>query len=285
MFSLSQGRVLASSLILSAVGLAAPAMLVAQAPVPPGAAPCVQPGCAAPPCAAPAPCCAPTCCPCPRPPDICTCTTFHPVCETTYHSQPVVGFHDVCRTCYRQEPYCVTVPVTRMQCVTSDEGCYKMVWCPRIVTRQVPHTEYRQQVCTRTVPYTINQRVPHVTNVCVPECHTHYVPQTNTFLKCPAPCPTCCPPPGCAAPGCGCGVTQNGPVGYPAQAMAAAPMPQQQPVALTAESQPALSPVPYPNAAANNQQVMPTSAQMPDPAYMRAQAIAAASATGRGMPQ
>jgi hypothetical protein len=285
MVSLSQGRVLATSLILSAVGLAAPGMLVAQAPGPGVGAPCVQPPCGPAPCAAPAPCCASTCCPCPQPPDICTCTTFRPVCETTYRNQSVVGFHDVCHTCYRQEAYCVTVPVTRMQCVTCDEGCYKMVWCPRIVTRQVPRTEFRQQVCTRAVPYTVSQRVPHVTNVCVPECHTHYVPQTNTFLKCPTPCPApCCPAPCCPGPGCAGGVplTQNSPAAYALQTMAAAPPAQsQQPVALTAEPQANLAPVPYPDAAAANQQVVQTGAQAPDPAYLRAQSIAAAYATNR----
>ena len=93
-------------------------------------------------------CCAPpvTCCAPPPPPDVCTCTTYKPVCDTCYHQQPVVTYHDVCRTCYRQEPYCVTVPVTKVDCVTCDEGCYKMVWCPHIVTKQVPRTEYHQQI-------------------------------------------------------------------------------------------------------------------------------------------
>jgi hypothetical protein len=281
MFSLSRGNVLASSLILLNIGLGAPAVLVAQGP----AAPCVSPPAG---CCAPAACGAPaTCCPCPQPPDICTCTTFRPVCETTYHPQQVVGYHEVCRTCYRQEPYCVTVPVTRMQCVTSDEGCYKMVWCPRIVTRQVPHTEYRQQVCSRTVPYTVTQRVPHVTNVCVPECRTHYVPQTNTYLKPPCPQP-CCTAPCCPGPACGCGVplTQNTPAAYPAQAMAAAAPIQQQAGVLTPEAPAALAQVPYPDAsAANNQAVIPTSAQVPDPSYLRAQQAAAAWASNRAMAQ
>lgn len=197
----------------------------ATAAYPPSAA------CGAPACAAPAACCAPTtcaapaaCCPCPQPPDICTCTTFRPVCETTYHQQPVVGYHDVCRTCYRQEPYCVTVPVTKVDCVRVDEGCYKMVWCPKIVTKQIPRTEFHQQVCSRTVPYTVTQRVPHVTNVCVPECRTRYVPHTRTFLK--PPCPTCVPCPCPPTPGCGAPVSigaNEGGQGYSTQSMAAAP--------------------------------------------------------------
>ena len=108
-------------LVFLSLGLAHPGMLLAQGPG----------------CCAPAPCarrvCAPpvTCCAPPPPPDVCTCTTYKPVCETCYHQQPIMTYHDVCRTCYRQEPYCVTVPVTKIDCITCDEGCYKMVWCPQ----------------------------------------------------------------------------------------------------------------------------------------------------------
>ena len=151
----------------------------------------------------PATCCAPpvTCCAPPPPPDVCTCTTYKPVCDTCYHQQPIVTYHDVCRTCYRQEPYCVTVPVTKVDCITCDEGCYKMVWCPHIVTKQVPRTEYRQQTCCRTVPYTVTQRVPQVMMQTVPEYRVRYCPETHTYIKPPCnPCP-CCPMP--CAPGCG----------------------------------------------------------------------------------
>ena len=75
-----------------------------------------------------------------------------------------MGYHQVCKTCYRQEQYCVNVPVTKFNCVTVDEGCYKMVWCPRPVVKQIPYTEYHQQVCSRCVPYTVTQCVPHVTD-------------------------------------------------------------------------------------------------------------------------
>ncbi len=202
MFSSSRGFLRSSGLLVLAVGLVQPANIFGQAP-----------GCVAPPvqsCGAPATCCAPpTCCPpapccapCP-PPDICTCTTFKPVCDTTYRTQQCVGYHQVCKTCYRQEPYCVTVPVTKVNCVTVDEGCYKMVWCPRPVVKQIPYTEYHQQVCSRTVPYTVTQCVPHVTTQVIPECHVRYVPCTHTYLKPPcvpcAPC-SCCPT---AAPTCG----------------------------------------------------------------------------------
>src|SRR5579885_2870186 len=204
MFSSSRGFLRSSALLVLAVGLVQPANIFGQAPcVAPPAPSCGAPVtcCAPPTCCPPAPCCAP----CP-PPDICTCTTFKPVCDTCYRTQQCVGYHQVCKTCYRQEPYCVTVPVTKVNCVTVDEGCYKMVWCPRPVVKQIPYTEYHQQVCSRTVPYTVTQCVPHVTTQVIPETHVRYVPCTQTFLKppcntCPpCGCGPCCPPPGCAAP-------------------------------------------------------------------------------------
>lgn len=119
----------------------------------------------------------------------------------------------------------MTVPVTKVDCVTVDEGCYKMVWCPRPVVKQVPRTEYHQQVCSRCVPYTVSQCVPHVTTQVVPECHMRYVPCTHTFLK-PA-CPPCAPCPCCPAAGPCCGapvpLTQQMPAGgYGSQGMASA---------------------------------------------------------------
>jgi hypothetical protein len=131
----------------------------------------------------------------------------------------------------------VTVPVTKVDCVTCDEGCYKMVWCPKIVTKQVPRVEYHQQVCCRTVPYTVSQRVPQVMTQIVPEYRVRYCPETHTFIKPPCnPCP-CCPPvaPGCGVPACGVPVpfmSQAAPAGYPQQAMVAA------------QPQPMLAPVP-----------------------------------------
>ena len=68
-------------LVLLSLGLANPGTLLAQGP-----------GCCAPAPCAPATCCAPpvTCCAPPPPPDVCTCTTYKPVCETCYHQQPIV---------------------------------------------------------------------------------------------------------------------------------------------------------------------------------------------------
>jgi len=231
MFSSSRGFLRSSGLLVLAVGLVQPANIFGQAPgcVAPPAASCGAPAtcCAPPTCCPPAPCCAP----CP-PPDICTCTTFKPVCDTTYRTQQCVGYHQVCKTCYRQEPYCVTVPVTKVNCVTVDEGCYKMVWCPRPVVKQIPYTEYHQQVCSRTVPYTVTQCVQHVTTQVIPECHVRYVPCTHTYLKPPcvpcAPC-SCCP---AAAPSCGAPfpLSQQMPAGgFTSQGIASATpnMPQQ----------------------------------------------------------
>jgi hypothetical protein len=217
MFSLSREFLRSSGLLLLAAGLVQPAVSFGQAPG----------------CCAPAPCCPPTpcCAPCP-PPDICTCTTFRPVCETCYRTQQCVGYHQVCKTCYRQEQYCVNVPVCKVNCVTVDEGCWKTIWCPRPVVKQIPYTEMHQQVCSRCVPYTVTQCVPHVTCQVVPECHVRYVPCTHTYLK-PA-CPTCCAPPCCptVAPGCGAPMplSQVTPeTGYPTQGLAAAApsLPQQ----------------------------------------------------------
>src|ERR1700733_11282605 len=213
MFSSCRGFLRSSGLLVLAVGLVQPANIFGQAP-----------GCVAPPaasCGAPATCCAPApcCAPCP-PPDICTCTTFKPVCDTTYRTQQCVGYHQVCKTCYRQEPYCVTVPVTKVNCVTVDEGCYKMVWCPRPVVKQIPYTEYHQQVCSRTVPYTVTQCVQHVTTQEIPERHVRYVPCT--------PCSCCL----AVAPSCGASfpLSQQMPAGgFTFQVIASATpnMPQQ----------------------------------------------------------
>jgi hypothetical protein len=66
---------------------------------------------------------------------------------------------------------------------------------------------------------------------------------------------------------------------------AAAPV-QQQPGALIPEAPAALAQVPYPDAsAASNQAVTTTSAQVPDPSYLRAQQAAAAWASNRAMAQ
>jgi hypothetical protein len=263
MFSPSRAILPSFGLVLLSLGLAQPGTLLADGPG----------------CGCPVPCAPVTCCAPPPPPDICTCTTYKPVCDTCYHQQPVVTYRDVCRTCYRQEPYCVTVPVTKVDCVTVDEGCYKMVWCPRVVTKQVPRTEYHQQVCCRTVPYTVNQRVPQMMTQIVPEYRVRYCPETHTFLKPPCnPCP-CCPPP--VVPGCGAPVpflSQSTPPGVAPQAMVSAPAGQPQQPALAADSA-MLAPVPQ---AASAEPVAPTSAEITNP-YARARSAANVWQTNRNL--
>jgi hypothetical protein len=169
--------------------------------------------------------------------------------------------------------------VTKVDCVTVDEGCYKMVWCPRVVTKQVPRTEYHQQVCCRTVPYTVNQRVPQMMTQIVPEYRVRYCPETHTFLKPPCnPCP-CCPPP--VVPGCGAPVpflSQSTPAGLAPQAMVSAPASQLQQPALAADSA-TLAPVPQ---AASAEPVAPTSAEITNP-YARARSAANVWQTNRNL--
>ncbi len=272
MFSLSRGIVRPFGLALLGAGFVTSSLLAA----PPAPSPAVPP---ATPMAGPAMgggCCAPcptTCCaPCP-PPDVCTCTTYKPVCDTCYRTQPVVGYHDVCRTCYRQEPYCVTVPVTKVDCVTVDEGCYKMVWCPKPVTKQIPRVEYHQQVCSRTVPYTVTQRVPHVTTQVVPEYRVRYVPQTHTYVKPPCPTPVCCPP---VAPGCGCPtpLSQASPNGYSSQAFASVPGGAQQ-------AMPVMNPAPMvPNAGGHRMGTLPQVPALTAPAGTSQSLMASTGAAG-----
>jgi hypothetical protein len=265
MFSPSRTFLRSLVLILLSVGLVQPGTLLAD------------PGCGCPPPCAPATCCMP--CPCP-PPDVCTCTTYKPVCDTCYHQQPVVSYHDVCRTCYRQEPYCVTVPVTKVDCVTVDEGCYKMVWCPRPVVKQIPRVEYHQQMCCRTVPYTVSQRVPHVMTQIVPEYRVRYCPETHTFLKppcrpcCPCPCP--CPPAGCGVPGPY--TTQATPAGFVPQAMASIPAVQPQQPALASDSA-TLTPIPQ---AAPQESADSTNGAVTNP-YLRARSAANVWQTNRNL--
>jgi hypothetical protein len=190
MFSLSRGVLQSIGPAILAMGIATPFGAQAQ-----------MPNCGVPPMGST----------CGQPPDVCTCTTYKPVVDTCYHQQPITTYKDVNHTCYRQEQYCVSVPVTKYDCVRVDQGCYKMVWCPNVITKQVPRTEMRQQVCTRSVPYTVSQRVPQTTVQTIPEYRVHYVPQTHTFVK--PPTPSCAQPlPNCAQPVLP-GINYGGPMG------------------------------------------------------------------------
>lgn len=129
-----------------------------------------------------------------------TCTTVHPVVETRYRQENYMTCRPECRTAYRQEAYCETVPTTCVENVTRDEGCYKMVWCPKPVTRQVARTVYHQQTRYRSVPYQYTVQVPEMKCRVVPEQRVHYVRKTQTFVE-PMK-PVCAVPPPITAPTC-----------------------------------------------------------------------------------
>ena len=127
-----------------------------------------------------------------------TCTTVHPVVETRYRQENYMTCRTECRTAVRQEAYCQTVPVTHVENVTRDEGCYQMVWVPKPVTRQVCKTTYQQRLAYRNVPYQYQVQVPEMKCRVVPEQSVRYVQQTHTFRE---PMQAICPPtPSCAAP-------------------------------------------------------------------------------------
>lgn len=154
-----------------------------------------------------------------------TCTTVHPVVETRYRQEQFMTCRTECRTALRQEAYCETVPQTCIENVTTDEGCYQMVWVPKPVTRQVAKTVYTQRTAYRNVPYQFTVQVPEMQCRVVPEQTVRYVQQTQTFVEpmqpiCPqpvfgpAPQAAAYPPPitpNCAVPVPSCGV----PGGYP----------------------------------------------------------------------
>jgi len=74
--------------------------------------------------------------------------------------RPRACYQDIICTEYRMVPQTCTVPVTTYQQVTVDQGSWQKVWVPRMVTRQVPRTEYRQQTSYVRQPYQVRRRVP-----------------------------------------------------------------------------------------------------------------------------
>jgi len=137
------------------------------------------------------------CATCTQPRRRCTCTTFTPVVETCYRKEQCVTCQHVKKTVYRRVPQIETVPVTKIDCVTVDEGGYQMVWVPKFVTKQVPRTEYQQRVTCKTVAQEVTCKVPVVQTRLVPEQRIRCVPQTVT---CPTQGCVSPPTPGCAAP-------------------------------------------------------------------------------------
>ncbi|WP_145363231.1 IMCp domain-containing protein [Stratiformator vulcanicus] len=123
----------------------------------------------------------------------CTCTRMQPVCETTVRRQDCVTWREVPRTLYRDEEYVVTIPKIDYDCVTVDEGCYKMVWVPKPVKKVIPKTVYQKDIRTRKVPFTVSQKVPVVSSQWIPEKRVRCVPQTTTqYYR--QPFGTNCPP-------------------------------------------------------------------------------------------
>jgi hypothetical protein len=123
------------------------------------------------------------------------CTQMQPVVETCMVPQQCTTFRDVPQVCYRQEPFCQTVPVTTTRQGTVDEGCYQMVWVPRMVTRSVPQTTYQQQLAFRTVAVQSTARIPVTETRMVPQQRVRYVPQTVPVA------PGCCGGSGVVPPG------------------------------------------------------------------------------------
>lgn len=84
------------------------------------------------------------------------------VVQTEYVPRKELFYRDVTETRYRNENYTENVPVTRYEQVTVDEGSWKQVWVPKLVTKTVPRTDYVCQTRTRQVPETVTRRVPEV---------------------------------------------------------------------------------------------------------------------------
>ncbi len=113
-----------------------------------------------------------------------TATTLKPVMETHYLQRPVMTTRNVLETQYRTEQYTETVPVQTTECITVDEGCYKMVWVPKMVTKQIPKTCYQQRTACRTVPYQVTRQVQECTTRTVPVQTVRYV-QAAEQVACP----------------------------------------------------------------------------------------------------
>ncbi len=120
-----------------------------------------------------------------------TCTTVHPVVETSYRQENFMTYRNECRTALRQEAYCEQVPTTQVENITRDEGCYQMVWVPKPVTRQYAKTVYQQRTAYRNVPYQYTVQVPQMNTRVVPQQSVRYVQKTQTFTQ---PMQQICPP-------------------------------------------------------------------------------------------
>jgi len=118
---------------------------------------------------------------------------------------PQICYQDIICTEYRMVPQTRAVPVTTYQNVTVDEGCWQRVWVPRMVNKQIPRTEYRQQTSYVRTPYQVKRRVqvstpqPTCTG-CVgaqpsmmsptPSMQPYIVPSTPSMTPVPSTVPT-----------------------------------------------------------------------------------------------
>ena len=155
------------------------------------------------------------------PPPVCnTCmprpvvpVTVAPACpqvSTTYRQEQYTTYRPVARTEVEREAVAVNVPVTTHKQVTVDEGGYKMVWVPNMVTKTVAETTMQRQVQYRDVAYQVVENVPQVHTRLVPEQTVAYRPTATVAVA-----PSCC----------GSNVISSLPVAMPTQ-QAVVPQPQ-----------------------------------------------------------
>ncbi|MFO1023399.1 MAG: hypothetical protein U0903_22310 [Planctomycetales bacterium] len=108
--------------------------------------------------------------------------TMKPVYETCYRKEQQVTCRQFVETHMRDETYLETIPVTKYDCVTVDEGCYQQIWVPKLVTKQVPRTEYVNRTACRQVPYQVTKNVPEMTTKMVPYQRVRYVQVPSTCV-------------------------------------------------------------------------------------------------------
>ncbi|MCA9082113.1 MAG: hypothetical protein KDA58_16245 [Planctomycetaceae bacterium] len=147
---------------------------------------------------------------------------LRPVVETQMRQQQVMTYQDVVKTQIRREQQVVSVPVTTTRQVTVDQGGYKMVWVPNLVTKNVTETTVQQQVQVRDVPVQVVERIPQVQTQLVPQRVVRYVPETRVVY------------------GYGPGAVAYAPVIPSATPLAVQPIPQ------AASTNTALAPIPDP---------------------------------------
>lgn len=108
--------------------------------------------------------------------------TMKPVYETCYRKEQQVTCRQFVETHMRDETYLETIPVTKYDCVTVDEGCYQQIWVPKLVSKQVARTEYVNRTACRQVPYQVTKNVPEVTTKMVPYQRVRYVQAPSTCV-------------------------------------------------------------------------------------------------------